>query len=91
MTNRSTVSEALWFPASSEAAGRVPDVAREHPFSKRASYTYPPKKRARHVILQRVHTHSNLNRIFWFGGLYLTSMALFGAFVSAERALLALL
>ena len=93
MKDRSTAREALWLPASYEAADRTPAVARERVPGRRASFTYPSQRRARHVIPERAlaHAHSDHSRFLWFTGLYVASMALFGAIVSAERALLALI
>jgi hypothetical protein len=92
MKDRSTVSEALWLPASHEAAVVNP-AGKERVPGRRASSTYPSKRRARHVIPERplAHGRSDHSRFLWFTGLYVASAALFGAFVSAERALLALI
>jgi hypothetical protein len=93
MNDRSTAKQALWSPASHEDAARTPVVVRERVLARRASFTYPPTRRTRHIVIERphAHAHSSRSRYMWFTGLYMASIALFGAFVSAERALLALI
>jgi hypothetical protein len=93
MKDRSTATEALCLPESYEAGGRTPAIGKERVPARRASFTYPSRRRARHLSPERplAHARANHSRFLWFTGLYVASIALFGAFVSAERALLALI
>lgn len=91
MKYQSTVSEPRWLAAPSVVARRVSHISRDRVIELPASFTYPPARRARRSIPERLPIQSKHSRFCWFTGLYLTSMLVFSAFVKVERALLALL